>query len=174
MDDRVIGACIFTAPAVDAFVVIDDGAVFPDGNGVLGADIGAGVCETTTTLIRDDVFLVRTRLTRKRDDGDERRFKMRLLEIFFIESVGDETIFRVFTAGETETQTQTFLEDGALFKNRVAIGRHFARKNAIRRLLEFIEFYILKGDPCNFRKNLSANIDEIDVGFFHSLLSSPP
>ena len=142
-----IGTSLDTFSAFDAGVLIYGGAAIFDGDCLLGAHHGTGMRETALTLIRDLYYIVRTGMTGKFDDIDERRLVILLRLDSLLKTLTHGSHLLGSAQGKTHGKAQTFPYDGALKEDVITVICDLARNEIIRHmsycLLEILKITVV-------------------------------
>ena len=113
--------CLLAAAALDALFLIDDRAAIDDVDGILGANLGAGMRQTALTALGDYDLLLRAGMAGKLNDVDERRLIVLLLGRALFDAIRDRLVSRSGAHRHTHCQTQTLAYNRTLQENAVTV-----------------------------------------------------
>ena len=158
MNDGIVGACLGALAAADAFVKVNVGTVVPERDGVLGADLLAGTCQTVLAIIADLVLVTGTGMAGIGDDVDQRGLIVLLCNGSSVHALGNQMAAVTGTQAEAHGKTNAFTGNGTFQEYRFPVQRAVAGYNLIRQFVN--TFVTLSGicHPGDFGENFFADV----------------
>ena len=177
LDDGVVGADADAAAALDALVLIDDGTAALPGDGLLGADLHAGVCQTALAQVGDLDQLFGAAVAGELDDVHQRGIVI-LIGNGSIFQTGNDAVVLVHAAGgQAHGQADALLNDGALQEDVLAQLALLTGDDGVRDLAhQVVGLFALDvgiSHPGHLGEHLAADLDDrrVDSSKAHSKLS---
>ena len=175
-DNGLVGAHVGAAAAVDALAGVDVGAavVTVQLDGVLGADLLAGVGQAALAALGHQHPLLRAAVAGKLNDVDERRGVVGLRPVGRLDILRERGVLRRAPAGQAHGQPQPLAHDGPLQKHVVAEVAHLARDDLVRQALNALVHRPLRVVSHAGHLPEHPVADLLDTGFDTSHLLSVP
>ena len=172
LDDGAVGAAVDAAAALDAQALVNVALAVAEADGVLGADLLAGMRQTALAHGRDLDDLLRAGVAGEFDDVDQRRL---------IVLVGDDAVFQTLAGrdalvqraqGHTHSQADTLRDDGSLQEDTATQGFLLAGDDLegqlTHQLLVIGKLVDLIGHAGNLSEHLATDIRYGGVNASHS------
>ena len=170
LDDRVIGAYVDAAAALDAFFLIDvrTAVVAVERDRALGAYLNARVRQAALATLGHHDLIFLAGVAGKLDDVDQRRGVVGLLTGRSFDIVRHRGVLGRVAAGQTHRQTQPLADDRAFEEDVVAVVADFTRNDLVRERLDAAVGRPLSmvGHARHFAENLAADL--LNAGLYAS------
>ena len=162
LDDGAVGAAVDAAAALDAKALVNVALAVAEADGVLRADLLAGMCQTALAHGRNLDDLLRAGVAGKLDDVDQRRLIVFIRNDAVLQTLagGDTLIQRA--QGHTHGQTDALGDDCSLQEDAAAQGFLLAGNNLegqlTHQLLVIGKLVDLIGHAGNLSEHLTTDI----------------
>ena len=137
-------------------------------NGVLGADVHAGVGDAALAAVRDTDLLGRAGIAGKGDDIDQGLFKILLVRGGLLDLGADGRLLTGGLQAHAQGQPDPLLHDGPLQKHVVAMSCHLAGDDLIGDHIHPVQISALIGKTGYLRKDIPADVIHRAVYTSHS------
>ena len=176
--DGVVGTHVGAAAALDAERVVDEGLLVLERDGLLGADLAAGVRETALAgLAHDAVDVVLAGVAGELDDVDEGRLVVGLGLGRLGHAVGERLALVDALERQAHGEADALAHDGALEEDALAVGSDVAGDDLVGQVVDPAIVRLLAtllgrlaagiGKLCHLAEHRTANLREVGVDASH-------
>ena len=163
LQDGAVGAGVGALAALDALGLVDEALALDQRDGVLGADLHAGVSQAALAHIGDPNLLGRAGVTGKVDDVDQGGLIVLLGNGALLDVSAGGSVLVNLTQRQADGQTETLADNGALQEDILTVAGYLAGNDFIGQMLDRLGVIAaLKGQAGNFGKDLTPDI--VDKG----------